>query len=47
MEVSLSSVSRIGHEKAELTSEMAVRLSHAIGGAPEMRVGLQAAYSLM
>ena len=46
MGVSLSSVSRVVNEKAELTSEMALRLSHVIGGTPEMWVGLQTAYSL-
>ncbi|MCS7530846.1 HigA family addiction module antitoxin [Pseudomonas aeruginosa] len=46
MGVSLSSVSRVVNEKAELTSEMALRLSHVIGGTPEMWMGLQTAYSL-
>ena len=46
MGVSLSSVSRVVNEKAELTSEMALRLSYVIGGTPEMWVGLQTAYSL-
>lgn len=46
MGVSLSSVSRVVNEKAELTSEMALRLSYVLGGAPEMWMGLQTAYSL-
>jgi addiction module HigA family antidote len=46
MGVSLSSVSRVVNEKAELTSEMALRLSYVVGGTPEMWVGLQTAYSL-
>lgn len=46
MGVSVSSVSRVVGEKAELTSEMALRLSYAIGGTSEMWLGLQTAYSL-
>lgn len=46
MGVSLSSVSRIVNEKAELTSEMALRLSYVVGGTPEMWMGLQTSYSL-
>lgn len=46
MGVSLSSVSRVVNEKAELTSEMALRLSYVIGGTPEMWIGLQTSYNL-
>lgn len=46
MGVSLSSVSRVVNEKAELTSDMALRLSYVIGGTPEMWVGLQTTYGL-
>jgi len=46
MGVSLSSVSRVVNEKADLSSDMALRLSYVIGGEPEMWMRLQTMHSL-
>jgi addiction module HigA family antidote len=46
MNVSVSSVSRIVNEKAELSSDMAMRLSYVLGGEPATWLNLQSAYSL-
>ncbi len=46
MGVSVSSVSRVVNEKADLTCDMAMRISYALGGTPEMWMGLQADFNL-
>lgn len=46
MGVSVSSISRVVNEKAEVSSDMALRLSYVLGGTPEMWLHLQANYSL-
>lgn len=46
MGVNVSSISRIVNEKADLTSDMAVRVSYVLGGTPEMWMGLQAEFNL-
>jgi antitoxin HigA-1 len=46
MNVSPSSVSRILSEKAAITSDMSVRLSHAFGTSPELWLNMQSSYDL-
>ncbi|HUE91863.1 HigA family addiction module antitoxin [Pseudomonas sp.] len=46
MGVNVSSVSRVVNEKADLTSEMAMRISYVLGGTPEMWMGLQTDFNL-
>lgn len=46
MGVSVSSVSRVVNEKADLTSDMAMRISYVLGGTPEMWMGLQTDFNL-
>lgn len=46
MQVSVSTVSRVVNEKAELSSEMACRISYVLGGEAEMWMGIQADHSL-
>lgn len=46
MGVSISSVSRFINEKSELTADMALRLSAAIGGNPEDWLTMQMHHSL-
>lgn len=47
MGVSVSSVSRLINEKAELSGDMALRLSHVFGGDPETWLTLQLKYNLV
>lgn len=46
MGVSVSSVSRVVNEKADLTSDMAMRVSYVLGGTPEMWMSLQSDFNL-
>lgn len=46
MDVSVSSVSRMVNEKAELTTDMALRLSYVFGSTPETWLQLQLRHDL-
>ena len=46
LDVSVSSVSRVVNEKADLSCDMAMRLSHVLGGAAQMWMNLQTNYSI-
>ena len=46
MDVSVSSVSRVVNEKADVSSDMALRLSYVLGGTPQMWLNLQANHNL-
>jgi addiction module HigA family antidote len=46
MDVSVSSISRIVNEKAEISSDMALRLSYVLGGEASTWLNLQTAYNL-
>lgn len=46
MGVSVSSLSRVVSEKADISSDMALRFSHVLGGTAEMWLALQAAHNL-
>lgn len=46
LDVAVSSVSRVVNEKADISSDMALRLSHVLGGTPQMWLNLQASYNL-
>lgn len=46
LNVSVSSVSRVVSEKADVSSDMALRLSYVLGGTPQMWLNLQASHNL-
>ena len=46
MGVAVSSVSRVINEKAELSGDMALRLSYVLGGDPETWLTMQMKYNL-
>ena len=46
MNVSVSSISRIVNEKAEISSDMALRLSYVLGIDPATWLNMQTAYNL-
>ncbi|GAA0576145.1 HigA family addiction module antitoxin [Halomonas salifodinae] len=46
LDVSVSSVSRVVNEKAEISSDMALRLSHVLGGEAESWMMMQVRHSL-
>ncbi len=47
LDVSVSSVSRVVGEKADVSSDMALRLSYVLGGTPQMWLNLQANHNLV
>lgn len=46
LNVSVSSVSRVISEKADISSDMALRLSYVLGGTPQMWLNLQSNHNL-
>ena len=46
LDVSVSSVSRVVNEKAEVTTDMALRLSYVFGGSPKTWLRLQLQHDL-
>lgn len=46
LDMSVSSVSRLVNEKADVSSDMALRLSHVLGGSAESWMAMQVRHSL-